>query len=291
MRLVTFRHGTGPRIGALEGNHVVDLHGVAHDMIGLIEQGSSGLARAREAVATARGDALIPLAAVSLLAPIPRPRKNIFCLGMNYAAHAIEGARARGAPEVLPEYPVVFTKAPTCVNGPDGVVPLHEDVTDQLDWEVELAFVISHRAYKVPQAEAMNTVFGYTVLNDVSARDLQARHQQFFLAKSLDGCGPIGPCIVTADEIPDPHALGLRLRLNGKMMQDSNTGDQIFKIPEVIAVLSRGMTLEPGDIVATGTPAGVGLGMKPQLFLKDGDGMEAEVDGIGVLRNTVRKGA
>jgi 2-keto-4-pentenoate hydratase/2-oxohepta-3-ene-1,7-dioic acid hydratase in catechol pathway len=290
MRLVTFKHGGGARVGALEGSHIVDLHGVAHDMIALIEQGNDGLARAREAIAAAHGDALLPLSAATLLAPIPLPRKNMVCLGMNYAAHAYEGARARGMPEVLPEYPVFFTKATTCINSPEGVVPLHEDVTSQLDWEVELAFIIGRRAYKVPREEAMSYVFGYTVVNDVSARDLQARHQQFFLAKSLDGCGPMGPYIVTADEIPDPHNLRLRLRLNGQTMQDSNTSDQIFKIPEVIAVLSSGMTLEPGDIISTGTPAGVGLGMKPQLFLKDGDVMEAEVDGIGILRNTVWKG-
>jgi 2-keto-4-pentenoate hydratase/2-oxohepta-3-ene-1,7-dioic acid hydratase in catechol pathway len=134
----------------------------------------------------------------------------------------------------------------------------------------------------------MEHVFGYTVMNDVSARDLQARHQQFFRAKSLDGCGPLGPCIVTADEIANPHALGLRLRLNGRTMQDSSTSDLIFDISTCIAVISDGMTLEPGDIISTGTPSGVGLGMKPPLYLKDGDVMEAEVDGIGVLRNTVR---
>jgi 2-keto-4-pentenoate hydratase/2-oxohepta-3-ene-1,7-dioic acid hydratase in catechol pathway len=190
---------------------------------------------------------------------------------------------------VLPEYPVFFTKATTSVNDPDGVVPLHERTTSQLDWEVELAFVIGRIARAVPASSAFDYVFGYTIVNDVSARDLQARHQQFFRAKSLDGCGPMGPWIVTADEIPDPHALGLRLRLNGRTMQDSITGDQIFKIPQVIEVLSNGMTLEPGDVIATGTPAGVGMGMQPQVWLKDGDVMEAEIDGIGILRNTVRK--
>lgn len=169
-------------------------------------------------------------------------------------------------------------------------MPLHEAVTNQLDWEVELGFVIGRTARDVSEAEAMRYVFGYTIMNDVSARDLQNRHQQFFRAKSLDGCGPMGPWIVTADEIPDPHALAIRLRVNGETMQDSSTGDQIFRIPAVISVLSHGMTLEPGDVFATGTPAGVGMGRTPQQWLKDGDVMEAEIEGIGLLRNTVRKG-
>lgn len=291
MRLVTYRDAAGTRIGAVQGDRVVDLSSVAPDMLSLIDSGSAGLARARAALAAASDATTVRLSSVTLLAPIPRPRKNIVCLGMNYAAHAYESARARGNPEVLPEYPVFFTKAPTCVTGPEGIVPLHQAVTSQLDWEVELAFVLGRTARDVSESEALDCVFGYTIMNDVSARDLQSRHQQFFRAKSLDGCGPLGPWIVTADEIPDPHALGLRLRLNGETMQDSNTGDQIFKIPQVISVLSHGMTLEPGDVFATGTPAGVGMGMTPQRWLKDGDVMEAEIDGIGILRNTVRKGA
>jgi 2-keto-4-pentenoate hydratase/2-oxohepta-3-ene-1,7-dioic acid hydratase in catechol pathway len=288
MRLVTYRAAAGPAIGAVTADRVVDLSAVAPDMLSLIEMGSEGLEAARAAVAA--NATTLPLSQVTLLAPIPRPRKNIVCLGMNYALHAYESARARGKPEVLPEYPVFFTKAPTSVLGPDATVPLHEVVTDQLDWEVELGFVIGRTARDVSEAEAMRYVFGYTIMNDVSARDLQNRHQQFFRAKSLDGCGPMGPWIVTADEIPDPHALAIRLRVNGETMQDSSTGDQIFRIPAVISVLSHGMTLEPGDVFATGTPAGVGMGRTPQQWLKDGDVMEAEIEGIGVLRNTVRKG-
>lgn len=289
MRLVTYRDGSGPRIGAVLGDRVVDLTPVAPDMVSLIAQGEDGMARARAMVAAAGADHGVPLAAITLLAPIPRPRKNIVCLGMNYAAHAFESARARGNPEVLPAHPVFFTKAVTCVNGPEGTVPLHQEATAQLDWEVELAFVLAATALDVPASGAMSYVFGYTVMNDVSARDLQTRHQQFFRAKSLDGCGPLGPWIVTADEIQDPHALGIRLRLNGKTVQESTTGDLIFKLPQIIETLSRGMTLEAGDIVATGTPAGVGMGMNPQLWLKDGDVMEAEIDGIGILRNTVKQ--
>lgn len=289
MRLVTYRESGTSRIGALKGDRVVDLSSVAHDMLSLIDLGAAGLEQARAIIDSTSPSAGLPLNNVTLLAPIARPRKNIVCLGMNYAEHAYESARARGNPEVLPKYPVFFTKAPTSVNDPDGVVPLYQDVTSQLDWEAELAFIIGRKAFGVSEADALDYVFGYTVLNDISARDLQTRHQQFFRAKSLDGCGPIGPYIVTADEVPDPHALGIRLRLNGRTVQDSNTGDQIFKIPTVIAVLSEGMTLEPGDIISTGTPAGVGMGMSPQLWLKDGDVMEAEVDTIGTLRNTVRK--
>ncbi|MGH2345005.1 MAG: fumarylacetoacetate hydrolase family protein [Chloroflexota bacterium] len=288
MRLVTYRVGTGSAIGAVTADRIVDLSTVAPDMLSLIDMGSVGLEQARAAVAA--NAVTLPLSQVTLLAPIPRPRKNIVCLGMNYALHAYESARARGKPEVLPEYPVFFTKAPTSVLAPEGTVPLHESITDQLDWEVELGFVIGRAARDVSEAEAMSHVFGYTIINDVSARDLQNRHQQFFRAKSLDGCGPMGPWIVTADEIVDPHALGIRLRVNGETMQESYTGDQIFRIPAVISVLSHGMTLDPGDVFATGTPAGVGMGRTPQQWLKDGDVMEAEIEGIGVLRNTVRKG-
>jgi 2-keto-4-pentenoate hydratase/2-oxohepta-3-ene-1,7-dioic acid hydratase in catechol pathway len=288
MRLVTYRAGSTTRIGAVQEDRIIDLSAVAPDMLSLIDLGSAGLEQARAAVSTAT--TTLPVSQVTLLAPIPRPRKNIVCLGMNYALHAYESARARGNPEVLPEYPVFFTKAPTSVVGHEGTVPLHESVTSQLDWEVELGFVIGRTAREVEESAALGYVFGYTVINDVSARDLQNRHQQFFRAKSLDGCGPIGPWIVTADEISDPHALGIRLRVNGETMQESSTGDQIFKIPTVISVLSHGMTVEAGDIFATGTPAGVGMGRKPQVWLKDGDVMEAEIDGIGILRNTVRKG-
>jgi len=291
MRLVTYEApGIAPRIGAIRDQAVVDLSPIAADMMAFIDLGTAGLERARTLTIDTPETARVPLSAVTLLAPIPRPRKNIVCLGMNYAAHALESARARGNPEVLPRYPVFFTKAPTAVIGPDATVPLHEDVTAQLDWEVELAFVISRLAKRVPDAEALQYIYGYTVMNDVSARELQAQHQQFFRAKSLDGTAPLGPWLVTADEIPDPHALGIRLRLNGRLMQDSNTSDLIFKIPTIIATLSSGMTLEPGDIISTGTPAGVGMGMMPQQWLKDGDVMEAGIDGIGTLRNTVRAG-
>jgi 2-keto-4-pentenoate hydratase/2-oxohepta-3-ene-1,7-dioic acid hydratase in catechol pathway len=287
MRLVTYRADGAVQIGAVEGDEVVDLSAVAPSMLALIEQGPQGLSKAREALATG---ARRPLAEVRLLAPIPRPRKNIVCLGMNYAEHAYESARSRGQPEVLPEHPVFFSKPPTTVNDPDGKIPYWPGVSEQIDWEVELGFVIGRAGIFIRPEEALDYVFGYTIVNDVSARDVQNRHQQFLKGKSLDGYAPMGPWIVTADEIPDPHALGLRLRVNGKTMQDSTTGDLVFKIPQILSVYTQGTTVEPGDIFITGTPSGVGMGMKPQQWLKPGDVMEAEVDGIGVLRNSVVAG-
>ncbi|GIV87193.1 MAG: gentisate 1,2-dioxygenase [Chloroflexus sp.] len=285
MKLLTYRYGGVERVGALRGDEVIDLSAVAASMLDLIDGGPELLAAAQQVVATAEGG--VALAAVELRAPIPRPRKNIICLGMNYAAHAIESLRAKGLPEKLPEYPVFFSKMPTAVNHPNAPVPLMADVSAQRDWEVELAVIIGRRGRNIPASAALDYVFGYTIMNDVSARDLQTRHQQFFYSKSLDGSAPLGPWIVTADEIPDPHALGIRLRLNGELVQNSVTRDMIFDIPTCIATFSRGVTLEPGDIIATGTPSGVGMGMTPQRWLKVGDVMEAEIDGIGVLKNVV----
>ncbi len=285
MKLLTYRYEGVERVGALRGDEVIDLSPVAASMLELIEGGPELLAEARKVVEAAAGGPA--LAAVELRAPIPRPRKNIICLGMNYAAHAIESLRAKGLPEKLPQHPVFFSKMPTAVNHPNAPVPLMADVSSQRDWEVELAVIIGKRGRDIPASEAYNYIFGYTILNDVSARDLQSRHHQFFYSKSLDGSAPMGPWIVTADEIPDPHALGIRLRLNGELVQNSVTRDMIFDIPTCIATFSHGVTLEPGDIIATGTPAGVGMGMTPQRWLQAGDVMEAEIDGIGVLRNEV----
>jgi len=285
MKLVTYRHEGVERIGAVRDEAIVDLSEVAPSMLELIAGGPALLARAR--AITASAEAAVPLEAVSLLAPIPRPRKNIICLGMNYAAHAIESLRAKGLPEKLPEYPVFFSKAPTAVNHPGAVVPLMPDVSTQRDWEVELAVVIGVGGRHISRERALSHVFGYTILNDVSARDLQTRHQQFFYSKSLDGSAPMGPWIVTADEIPNPHNLRLRLRVNGVTMQDASTSDMIFDIPACIATFSHGITLEPGDVFATGTPSGVGMGMSPQRWLQAGDVMECEIERIGVLRNEV----
>jgi 2-keto-4-pentenoate hydratase/2-oxohepta-3-ene-1,7-dioic acid hydratase in catechol pathway len=287
MRLVTFED-RGQQIGVVRGDEIVSLAEVAPDMLSLIAMGELGLERAAQALERA-GD-VRPLAGVRLLAPIPRPTKNIFCLGMNYAEHARESMRAKGLPETLPEHPVFFTKSVTSVNHPDGSMALDPQITQQLDWEVELAYIIGVGGRNIKRADALRHVFGYTIINDLSARDLQNRHQQFFKGKSLDGSCPMGPWIVTADEIPDPKTLGLRLRVNGETRQNSTVADLIFDIPTTIEVLSLGQTLEPGDIVATGTPSGVGMGMSPQTWLKAGDVVEAEIDTIGVLRTTIVKG-
>lgn len=285
MRFVTFQQGTVARPGALVGDHVVDLGSVAPDLLTLIGMGRDGLQRAQEAVS--RADQSVALADVSLLAPIPRPRQNIICVGMNYVEHAYESARSRGLPETLPPHPVFFTKAVTSLNRPDGVIPYDASVSEQIDWEVELAVVLGRTAKDVPADRALEYVFGYTIVNDISARDLQNQHQQFFKGKSLDGSCPMGPAIVTADEVGDPHRLRLTLRVNGETMQDSNTSDLIFDIPTLLATLSRGQTLWPGDVISTGTPSGVGMGRKPPTYLRPGDVVEAEVEKLGVLRNRV----
>ncbi len=288
MRLISFA-GRGIMVGALHNNEVVMLDSVADDMLSLIEMGPSGLKRARQVIAEGMPRDMLPLDQVKLLAPLPRLSKNIVCLGMNYVEHAYESMRAKGLPETLPEHPVFFTKATTTVNHPEGGIPLDSAITQQLDWEVELAFIIGQRGKNIKRADAMRYVWGYTIINDISARDLQNRHNQFFKGKSLDGSCPMGPCILTANEVPNPAELGLRLRVNGVTKQESVVGDLIFDIPTIIETLSQGQTLEPGDIIATGTPSGVGMGRTPQEWLKVGDVVEAEIDKIGVLRNTVVK--
>ncbi len=227
------------------------------------------------------------LSDVQLAAPIPRPRKNIVCLGQNYAEHAKESAEARGREAAELEAPIFFTKAPTTVNSPYGKIVIDPSVSVEIDWEAELAVIIGKGGKNIREEEALSHVFGYTVLNDVSARDLQWRHKQYFKGKSIDGYCPMGPWIVTANEIADPQELTVRLRVNGVTKQDGNTHMMIFPVHTIIAVLSQGMTLEPGDIIATGTPSGVGFARKPPEFLKAGDVMETEIEGIGTLRNLV----
>ena len=285
MKLVTYRQHGVEQIGAVRETDIIRLTGIAPTMLALIEGGPQLLAQARDYVAATH--TTIPLADVTLLAPIPRPRKNIICLGMNYTAHALESLRAKGLPAKLPEHPVFFTKAPTAVNHPNATVPLLPAISTQRDWEAELALVLWLPAHNVPPEEALGYVFGYTIFNDVSARDLQMRHQQFFFSKSLDGAAPFGPWLVTADEIRDPHSLRIQMRLNGETMQDGNTAEMIFDIPTCLATLTRGLSLEPGDIIATGTPSGVGMAQTPPRWLRAGDVMEVEIEGIGVLRNPV----
>jgi len=227
----------------------------------------------------------IPMEKVKFLAPIPRPRKNIFCVGKNYVEHAIE----MGSKEDIPKHVMVFTKAPTTVIGHLNDVLEHKEVTEQLDYEGELAVVIGKRGKGIEKEKALDYIFGYTILNDITARDLQKKHKQFFIGKSLDTSAPMGPWIVTSDSITDPNSLNITTTVNGEVRQQSNTTHFIFPIEEVISVLSKGMTLEPGDIIATGTPAGVGKGFNPPRFLKAGDTIEISVEGIGTLINKVAR--
>ena len=227
---------------------------------------------------------------VKLHAPIPRPRKNVFCVGWNYLDHFNEGAKARPHVQEMPTHPAFFSKQPLTVNAPYGNVPAHGTVTEKLDWEVELAMIIGTGGRNINEANAMKHVFGYTVANDVSAREVQRQHgQQWFRGKSLDGHLPMGPWIVTADEVQDPNNLNLQCRVNGVVKQSSNTQHLYFKLPRIIAELSAGLTLESADIILTGTPSGVGHARTPPEFMKAGDVMETEVQGIGQLRNTIIK--
>jgi len=239
------------------------------------------LAVGRTLLREGRGRGLVtPLARTRLLAPIPRPRKNIFCMGRNYAEHAKESGGA------VPSVPVFFTKPPTCVVG-SGADVIHHAATHALDYEVELAAVIGKRGRNIPEQRALEYVFGYTIMNDVTARDLQRRHEQWFKGKSLDTFAPLGPAVVHRSAIPDPQNLTLRLRVNGEVRQNASTRSMVFSVAQLIASLSAGMTLEPGDILATGTPEGVAMGRTPPPWLRPGDMIEAEIEGIGVLQNRI----
>lgn len=291
MRLVTVRAGGRAQLGAQREDRVflparAD-PALPAGMLALIDGGAPALAALGRALAKAPAAAFLPLDRAALLAPIPRPRQNILCMGLNYADHAEEAAASLGRAPEPPRHPIVFTKAANSVNAPEGDIPHDAAVSDRLDWEVELGVVVGARGRGIAAADAYAHVFGYTVINDVSARDLQRRHKQFFLGKSLTGSCPMGPCIVTRDEIEDPHALELWCRVNGVDKQRSNTRCQIFRIEAQLEALSRGMWLEPGDVLATGTPSGVGFARTPPEYLRPGDVVECGVEGIGVLRNRV----
>ena len=231
----------------------------------------------------------VPASAVEWLAPLPRPHKNIMCLGLNYFEHIEEALNLTGKTAKKPAYPIVFTKAVTSVIGHETAVPYDPDTCSQLDWECELGVIIGKAGRKISPDHALEHIFGYTVINDLSARDLQLNHKQYFLGKSIDGGCPIGPVIVTQDEIADPQNLNLACRVNGVTKQASNTGYMLFNIAEIIATLSRGMRLEPGDIIATGTPSGVGFARNPPEYLHPGDCVECEVEKIGILRNRISR--
>ena len=254
----------------------------------LIEQGDAALDKVRGIIAKLDDKCLmIPLNEVRIMAPIERPRKNIFCVGMNYMAHALE--IAGGKDTEVPKLPIFFSKPPTCIVGHNDIVKNHKPVVKYLDYEIELAVVIAKKAFRVTKETAYDYVFGYTIMNDVTARELQKNHGQWFLGKSPDTFGPMGPYIAHKSEIPNPHSLELKCFINGELRQNSNTGDMIFDIPTLIATLSSVVTLEPGDIIATGTPSGVGVGFEPKKFLNPGDEMRLEIEKIGVLVNTIEK--
>lgn len=252
-------------------------------MLQAIELGNEFIDRVHNLIEKVSKESYIPLDLCTFLAPIPLPRKNILCVGKNYVEHAIE----MGSKEDIPQHPIIFTKSPTTVIGNGAEVLNHQNVTNELDYEGELAVIIGKKGKGISQDNALDYVFGYTILNDVTARDLQTQHKQFFIGKSLDTTCPIGPWIVHASEIKDPNNLVIETKINGEVRQYSNTKNFIFPIEEIIHVLSKGMTLEPGDIIATGTPAGVGKGFNPPRFLKHGDEMTITIEKIGTLTNTV----
>ena len=302
MRLVTYRATveTEARLGALSGDLVVDLQrlGAARSvplpasMLEFIDLGPQAVAIANGLVEEAAGlfpvGTALPLSNVRLLAPIPRPRKNIFGIGLNYTEHVAESAKTLDTSADLPKQPVIFSKPPTTVIGPDEPILHDATITQQLDWEVELAAIIGRTAKRVSREGALSYVFGYTVLIDMSARDCR-RAGPWIYSKGQDSFAPMGPVVVTADEIPDPQTLDLWLTVNDVEKQRSNTAYMLFKVDELIADISRGITLEPGDIIATGTPAGVGAGRDPQEWLWPGDVVVAAVEGIGTLRHPVVK--
>lgn len=288
MKLLTFEYEGRVAIGSLRDDHIIDLSMIAPDMVSLIDMGSDGLTQARHVMAAT--GAGIPLADARLLAPIHTPRRHVMCVGKNYAEHTRESYEARGERIETIEYPVIFTKATTCINGPYDDIPFDAAVSEQIDYEAELAVIIGRRIKNAGREEALAVVFGYTVLNDVTARDLQTLHKQFFKGKSLDGSCPMGPWIVTADAVPDPYALRITCRVNGELRQDSAGETMTFDIPAIIGHLSRGMTLLPGDIIATGTPSGVGFAMKPPVFLRPGDVVECAIEEIGAIRNQIAAG-
>lgn len=256
-------------------------------MIECIEAGEHFLEQAKEIVRMANEKQPIgqyQLDEVTLLAPIPYPRKNIMCVGKNYREHAIE----MGGIDDIPEHPLFFTKAPTTVIGHRNYIASHTAVTNQVDYEGELAIVIGKRGTAISIEEAYSYIFGYTIINDVSSRDLQSRHKQYFLGKSLDTFCPMGPVIVDRSCIENPQSLTIETKVNGEIRQSSHTSKMMFDIPTILSVLSKGMTLEPGDIITTGTPNGVGMGFQPPRYLKAGDVIEITIEKIGTLINEVK---
>lgn len=300
MRLITYRSDitAAAHLGAIVDHQVVDLAHLAEEqglylpdnMLDFIDLGPQGIRVGTELLNTYQGKfpagTAWPVQNVKILAPIPRPRKNIFGIGLNYVEHVAESSRTLDTSKELPKEPVIFSKPPTTVIGPGDAIEHNAQITQQLDWEVELAVIMGTRAKGVAAKDALNYVFGYSLMIDMSARDCR-RAGQWIYSKGQDTYAPFGPCIVTADEIPDPHTLDLSLKVNGVTKQSSNTRHMLFNVNALIEDISKGITLEPGDIIATGTPEGVGAGRSPQEWVWPGDVIEAYVQGIGELRHPV----
>lgn len=300
MKLVTYRERIEDeaRLGVILNDQVIDVAELGDamgeelpaTMLDLIDLGVHGVALLKALIDEVGEQPPLhtatALANVTLLAPIPRPRKNIFGIGLNFIDHVAESVSALDVDPNLPKQPVIFSKPPTCVIGQGAPILHNSKITQQLDWEVELAVIIGTTAKGVTRDRALSHVFGYSVMIDVSARD-NRRAGQWIYSKGQDSYAPFGPCIVTADEIPDPQVLDLHLSVNGEEKQRDNTATMLFKVNELIADLSQGITLEPGDIIATGTPSGVGAGRDPQEWMWPGDTVTATVEGIGTLRHPV----
>jgi 2-keto-4-pentenoate hydratase/2-oxohepta-3-ene-1,7-dioic acid hydratase in catechol pathway len=285
MKLVTFVHDNRTRIGALtaDGEQVIDLHlaneAIPDTMLAFLEAGKDALALAQQAVKDAPAAATLQRSAVTLKAPIPRPGK-IICIGLNYRDHAGETGQA------VPTYPTVFAKFNNCVIGPDEPIVIPK-LTEQVDYEAELGFVIGKKARHVSVEQALDYVAGYVPFHDVSARDYQSRTSQWTLGKTFDTFGPMGPALVTADEIPDPQTLDISLTVNGEVLQKSNTRELVFNVQQLLSILSGIITLEPGDLVSTGTPSGVGVAREPKRWLRAGETVNVEIAKLGVLSNPV----
>lgn len=294
MKFITFKYNGKTEVGILskDNSKVIPVKnaGVNYDdMNSLIENIKDDEMKQLKAVLDNTECETIDVDDITLLAPIPNPKQDMICLGINYLAHAEESARykkeAFGGDR---PYPVYFSKRIGEANSPNGNIPRYENIVDSLDYEAELALIIKKDAKNVSREDAYNYIFGYTIINDVSARNLQTQHKQWYFGKSLDGFTPMGPCIVTIDEFTNPPALKICSRVNGELRQNSNTSNMIHSIDYVINELSQGMTLKSGTIIATGTPAGVGMGFQPPKFLNSGDIVECEIEGIGCIRNVIK---
>jgi 2-keto-4-pentenoate hydratase/2-oxohepta-3-ene-1,7-dioic acid hydratase in catechol pathway len=293
VRFVSFTAGGMPGFGVLseDGRSIVDLtrSGIAADLEALVALGPEALARVRDVVA--RDGSRVAFDAVELTAPFPRPRATIVCVGKNYREHAAEfhgsGFDATAGAAAVPDVPIIFVKHPSSVIGPGDAIVTANDPTSTADYEGELGVVIGAPARRVAAADALRYIFGYTIVNDVTARELQHRHKQWYVGKSVDTFCPMGPYLVTADEVPDVRALRLRTFVNDELRQDASVADLIFDVPTLIETLSATTTLVPGDVIATGTPAGVGIGFTPPKYLRAGDRVRVAIDGLGELANPV----